>query len=86
MKNQRLWLPVLATLSLSGCVEDDMVPDELNAQFREGTLLVTRSETVDSITTTNVYTIAPDGSTEQLTDVPRGTTLRVPSRRPTPRW
>jgi Tol biopolymer transport system component len=45
----------------------------IDAQFREGTLLVTRSETVDSITTTNVYTIAPDGTTEQLTDVPRGT-------------
>ena len=50
-----------------------MVPEELNAQFHEGTLLVTRSETADSITTTNVYTIAPDGTTEQLTDVPRGT-------------
>ena len=80
MTSQRLWLSVLTALLLSGCTEDDMVPSEPGAPFHEGILLVTRSVTVDSVTTTNVYTIAPDGTTEQLTDVPRGTYASRPFR------
>lgn len=67
-----LFLLSLLTLLSLGCSEDDLHPD-LNTQFRQGTLLVTRSVTVDSVTTTNVYTIAPDGTAQPLTDVPTGT-------------
>ena len=72
MTNHHYPILALLVLFLVGCTEDEVHP-ELDAQFREGTLLVTRSVTVDSVTTTNVYTIAPDGSTQQLTDLPVGT-------------